>query len=99
MGPGIVFKTVGNKLKLERMSAKRKWLFINDKSNHRKERPVNFYTFRHGSKATDTKKRPVFYPSVRRAHHSHSLSLSVLMSVSCRLQEILLFPQHNQGWY
>ena len=66
----------------------------------RKARLVKFYKFyhHHGSIATGTKWIPGDYPSITRDHHSHSLLYPVpTYQVLYWLQEILLFPQHNQG--
>ena len=66
----------------------------------RRARLVNFYKFHHhhGSIATDTKWIPGDYPSITRAHHSHSLLYPVpTCQVLYWLQEVLPFPQRNQG--
>ena len=66
----------------------------------RKARLVNFYKFHHhhGSIATGTKWMPGDYPSITRAHHSHSLLYPMsTCQVLYWLQEVLLFPQRNQG--
>ena len=41
------------------------------------------FQFHHGSIAADIKPRSVSYPSVRRAHHSHSVSYLIRLMLSC----------------
>ena len=61
--------------------------------------PYNKFHHHHGSIATDTKWIPGDYPSITRAHHSHSLLYPVpSCQVSYWLQEILLFPNAIKDW-